>query len=149
VRAVVQRVRRAAVRVEGETVGEIERGLLVLLGVRTGDTEAEGDYLAEKIAHLRVFADEEGRMNRSVLETSGSVLVVSQFTLYGDARKGRRPNYTAAAPPDEANALYERFCAQLRERGVPVQTGHFGAMMEIPLEAEGPVTILLDSERAF
>ncbi len=148
-RAVVQRVRRAAVRVEGETVGEIERGLLVLLGVRTGDTEAEGDYLAEKIAHLRVFADEEGRMNRSVLETSGSVLVVSQFTLYGDARKGRRPNYTAAAPPDEANALYERFCAQLRERGVPVQTGRFGARMEIPLEAEGPVTILLDSERAF
>ncbi|HEX6971447.1 MAG TPA: D-aminoacyl-tRNA deacylase, partial [Limnochordia bacterium] len=124
-RAVVQRVKEARVRIDGETVGEIAAGLLVLLGVGTDDTEADARYLAEKIAHLRILPDEAGKMNRSVLETGAAVLAVSQFTLYGDARGGRRPSYVRAAPPQIAQPLYERFVDELRELGVPTETGRF------------------------
>lgn len=148
-RAVVQRVSAASVTVAGETVGAIGPGLAVLLGVKIGDTEAEAAYLAEKIAGLRVFADPEGRMNLSVVEMGGSVLVVSQFTLYGDARKGRRPGYSQAAAPEAANRLYEECAAQIAARGIPVATGRFGAMMMVNLVGDGPVTILLDSDRLF
>jgi D-tyrosyl-tRNA(Tyr) deacylase len=149
VRAVVQRVSAASVTVAGEAVGAIGRGLAVLLGVKEGDTEADAGYLAEKTAGLRVFADSEGRMNLSVEEIGGAVLVVSQFTLYGDARKGRRPSYARAAGPESANRLYEAFAAQLAARGLTVATGRFGAMMLVNLVGDGPVTILLDSERLF
>ncbi len=148
-RAVVQRVSRAEVRVEGRTVGAVGRGLLVLLGVATGDGEAEAKLLADKVAQLRIFEDEGGKMNLSVAEVGGAVLVVSQFTLLGDARKGNRPGFSAAAPPQEANALYQRFCALLRDRGLTVATGVFRAMMEVELVNEGPVTILLDSGKLF
>lgn len=148
-RAVVQRVTSGSVRVDAEIVGAIDRGLMVLVGVRTGDTEAAAEALAEKIAHLRVFPDESGRMERSLVESGGAVLVVSQFTLYGDARKGRRPSYIAAAKGEEAERLYERVAAGLRSRGIDVQTGRFGAMMQIEMVADGPVTILLDSDRLF
>ena len=149
VRAVVQRVTEASVRVAGETVGSIGRGLVVLLGVAVNDTEADADSLADKVLNLRVFPDDAGQMNRSVLDVSGGLLVVSQFTLLGDARKGNRPSFTEAAPPEVANALYERFCALLRERGIEVGTGVFRASMEVELVNEGPVTILLDSRRLF
>lgn len=148
-RAVVQRVKEASVRVEGRVVGGIGRGLLVLLGVATGDGEAEAEALAEKVANLRIFADETGQMNRSVLDTGGEVLVVSQFTLLGDARRGRRPSYIDAAPPEEANRLYERFAAEARRLGLRVETGVFRAMMDVALVNEGPVTILLDTKKAF
>ncbi|WP_029420964.1 D-aminoacyl-tRNA deacylase [Alicyclobacillus macrosporangiidus] len=148
-RAVVQRSGPACVRVEGEVVGRVDFGLVVLLGVRAGDTEDDARYLAEKIAHLRVFADAEGKMNLDVREAGGSILSISQFTLYGDARKGRRPNYMEAARPEEAEPLYEQFNEYLREWGLRVETGRFGAMMEVSLVNDGPVTILLDSQRLF
>jgi D-tyrosyl-tRNA(Tyr) deacylase len=130
-------------------VGAIGPGLLVLLGVGRGDGETDAEYLAGKVVNLRVFPDEAGQMNRSVLEIGGALLVVSQFTLYGDARKGRRPGYSDAAAPEEANRLYERFVALVRESGLRVETGVFQAMMDVALVNQGPVTLLLDSGRAF
>ena len=148
-RAVLQRVTRAAVRVEGETVGEIGPGLVVLLGVARDDTEEDARYLVEKTTALRVFDDEEGRMNRSVVDAGGALLVVSQFTLYGDTRKGRRPSYIDAAEPEKARALYEYFVGRVRAEGIKVETGIFQAMMQVHLTNDGPVTILLDSRKLF
>jgi len=148
-RAVVQRVAEAAVRVEGETVAAVGEGLVVLLGVATGDVEKDVDYVVDKLQNLRIFPDENGHLNRSVLEIGGEVLVVSQFTLLGDARRGRRPSWSDAAPPAEANALYERVCAGLAAAGLRVQTGVFRAMMDLCLVNRGPVTVLLDSRKAF
>jgi D-tyrosyl-tRNA(Tyr) deacylase len=148
-RAVVQRVSRAKVTVGGETTGEIGAGLMILLGVGREDTAAVASALAEKAANLRIFEDQNEKMNLSLLDVKGSVLVVSQFTLYGDARGGRRPSFIAAAPPELAKALYEEFCTALRKLGVQVGTGIFQAMMSVELVNEGPVTILLDSEKAF
>jgi D-tyrosyl-tRNA(Tyr) deacylase len=148
-RAVVQRVSRAEVRVEGRVVGAIGRGLLVLVGIARDDTPETGKVLAEKVANLRIFDDEQGRMNRSLLEAGGGVLCVSQFTLYGDCRKGRRPSYDRAAPPEAARALYESFVESLRAQGVKVETGEFRAMMDVELVNDGPVTLLLDTERVF
>ena len=144
-RSVVQRVSRAAVRVDRQVVGEIGPGLLVLLGVAAGDGEEDARWSADKIAQLRIFEDAAGKMNRSVEEVGGGVLVVSQFTLLGDARKGNRPSFVAAAAPEVANALYERVAARLRERGLAVATGVFRATMEVELVNDGPVTLLLDS----
>jgi D-aminoacyl-tRNA deacylase len=148
-RAVVQRVSRAQVAVDGEVAGEIGLGLLVLLGVDREDTEADATYLAEKIAGLRVFEDAEGKMNRSAQDVGGSVLAVSQFTLYGDVRRGKRPSFDAAAPPEKARQLYEFFVEQIRSAGLRCETGHFQEMMKVELVNEGPVTILLDSQKAF
>jgi D-aminoacyl-tRNA deacylase len=148
-RAVVQRVSAASAEVAGAVVGQIGPGLAVLLGVKQDDSEADARYLADKTLHLRVFADADGRMNLSLPERGGGVLVVSQFTLYGDVRRGRRPSYAEAAAPDRAEALYHRYCALLREAGLTVQTGQFGAMMTVRLVGDGPVTILLDSARLF
>lgn len=148
-RAVVQRVRRASVTVDDRVVGAIGPGLLVLLGVGRGDTDGDAAYVAGKIHGLRLFADAEGRMNRSVTEAGGAVLVVSQFTLFGDCRRGRRPSYGAAAPPERARALYEALVARLRSAGLPVRTGEFQALMDVELVNDGPVTVLLDSGRAF
>lgn len=147
-KAVIQRVSRASVTVAGEVVGEIGPGLLVLLGVACGDPEPQAEQaLARKIAGLRIFQDEAGKMNRSVLDTGGGVLVVSQFTLLADCRKGRRPSFIGAAAPEEANRRYEVFCDLLRQEGVrDVQTGRFAASMSVSLVNEGPVTILLDTE---
>jgi D-tyrosyl-tRNA(Tyr) deacylase len=144
VRVVVQRVNRAAVTVHGQIVGTIGLGLLVLAGFTEGDGEAAVDWMAEKLANLRIFSDDEGKMNRSVLEAGGSVLVVSQFTLYGDAQKGRRPSFVSAARPEIAEPLYERLAAALRAQGVSVATGQFGAMMAVELVNDGPVTLLLE-----
>jgi len=144
-RAVVQRVSEASVRVETDVVGRIGRGLLVLLGVSTTDTEKDVDYLSEKIAHLRIFEDPDGKLNRSLLEVGGEMLVVSQFTLLGDCRKGRRPSFTAAAEQGHAARLYEHFVRQTARRGVPVQTGRFQALMAVSLVNDGPVTLVLDS----
>ncbi len=148
-RAVVQRVSRAEVRVDGQATGRVGRGLAVLLGVARGDGEDDARLLADKVAALRIFEDAAGKMNLSVRDVAGGVLVVSQFTLLGDARKGNRPEFTDAAPPEEANALYERFCAVLREGGLDVATGVFRASMEVELVNEGPVTILLDTRKLF
>jgi|SRR5215472_2001594 len=148
-RAVVQKVARCRVTVEGKTVGEIGNGLLVLLGVAKTDNEAAADYLAEKILGLRIFEDEAGKMNLSVQDKRGDLLVVSQFTLYGDVRRGRRPSFDAAAPLKEAERLYEYFVARIRAAGLRCETGVFQAMMDVELVNEGPVTILLDSERLF
>lgn len=148
-RAVVQRVGEARVEVGGKTVGAIQAGLLVLLGVAQGDTETDGRYLAEKIAGLRIFEDAAGKMNLSVEETGGSVLVVSQFTLLGDCRQGRRPGFSAAAAPQEADRLYLCFCERLRSRGLTVATGIFRAEMDVHLVNRGPVTLLLDSRKSF
>jgi D-aminoacyl-tRNA deacylase len=147
VRAVVQRVAEAAVRVDGEVVGQIGPGALVLLGVGQGDAEADADYLADKVLHLRIFPDEGGQMNRSVLDTRGELLAVSQFTLYGDTRRGRRPGFSSAAPPEEANRLYRYFVGRLRESGLRVEEGVFRAMMDVSLVNRGPVTLLLDSQK--
>jgi D-tyrosyl-tRNA(Tyr) deacylase len=144
-RVVLQRVSRAAVVVDGETIAQIERGLLVLLGVAATDTAAEVRWLAEKTAHLRIFADEAGKMNLSVADVNGEVLVVSQFTLFGDCRKGRRPSFVDAAPPEIAVPLYEAFVNALRSLGLPVRTGRFGAMMQVELINDGPVTLILDT----
>jgi D-tyrosyl-tRNA(Tyr) deacylase len=148
-RAVVQRVAGASVRVDGETVGSIDSGLLVYLGVAKGDSEAVCAYLADKIANLRIYEDGEGRMNRSLLEVGGKVLVVSQFTLLADARKGRRPSYSDAADAAEAKALYGAFCACLRGMGLEVEEGRFQAEMAVSSTNLGPVTILLDSAKRF
>jgi D-tyrosyl-tRNA(Tyr) deacylase len=148
-RAVVQRVSRAQVTVHGEIVGQIGRGLLVLLGVGRDDIEADATYLAEKIVGLRVFEDDQGKMNRSVQDVGGSVLAVSQFTLYGDVRRGKRPSFDAAAPPEKARILYEFFIEQIRAAGLRCEIGRFQAMMQVELVNEGPVTILLDSGKGF
>lgn len=144
-RAVVQRVSSAHVKVDGEVVGATDGGLMILLGVTHGDGTEQADWLAKKVAHLRIFTDQEGKMNRSVLDCSGSALVVSQFTLYGDCSKGRRPSFVKAAPPDEADDLYQYFCRRLAQEGCPVQTGRFQATMEVSLVNDGPVTLVLDT----
>ena len=144
-RSVVQRVSRGAVRVDRQVVGEVGHGLVVLLGVAAGDGPDDARWTADKLAQLRIFEDEAGKMNRSVQDVGGSVLLVSQFTLLGDARKGNRPSFVGAAPPEPANALYEEVVALLRARGVPVATGVFRAHMEVELVNDGPVTLLLDS----
>jgi D-tyrosyl-tRNA(Tyr) deacylase len=149
VRAVISRVAWARVVADGEVTGEIGPGLLALVGVASGDTEAEAGWLAAKLAGLRVFDDGQGKMNRSVTEVGGAALVVSQFTLYGDARRGRRPSYVAAAPPEVAAPLVEAVAKDLAGAGVPVATGRFGAHMLVESAGDGPVTILLDSTRAF
>jgi D-tyrosyl-tRNA(Tyr) deacylase len=148
-RAVVQRVSRAKVTINGWTSGEIGQGLLVLLGVGQQDTENDATYLAEKIAGLRIFEDRDGKMNDSIQDVSGSVLVVSQFTLYGDVRRGRRPSFDAAAPPADARHLYDFFVERIRELGLRCETGRFQEMMQVELVNEGPVTILLDSAKVF
>jgi len=146
---VVQRVRHARVEVDGEEVSSMGEGLLALVGVGREDTDADAAGLARKLVHLRIFADAEGRMNRSLLETGGTLGVVSQFTLYGDARQGRRPSYTAAAPPEPARALVDAVVAEARSLGAPVVTGRFQAMMEVSLLNDGPVTLLLDTQGGF
>jgi len=148
-RAVVQRVSRARVTVEGRVTGEITTGLMVLIGVGRSDTSAIAASMAEKIANLRIFEDDQGKMNRSLLDVRGSALIVSQFTLYGDARGQRRPSFIAAAPPEQAKRLYEEFGKALRILGVTVATGVFQAMMSVELVNEGPVTLLLDSDKTF
>ena len=148
-RAVVQRVSEASVRVEGDVVGEIGPGLVVLLGVAEGDTERDAAYLADKVINLRIFPDTAGHMNRSVLELRGEILAVSQFTLLGDCRRGRRPGYSAAAPPEEASRIYAGFVSRLLESGLRVEEGVFRAMMDVALVNRGPVTLLLDSRKAF
>jgi D-tyrosyl-tRNA(Tyr) deacylase len=145
VKAVLQRVSEACVEIEGRTVSAIGRGLLVLLGVETGDGAGAADLMARKIAALRIFEDEAGKMNRSVLEVGGELLVVSQFTLLADMRKGNRPSFIAAAPPEQAEPLYQHLCARLRAQGLAVATGRFGARMAVRLVNDGPVTIWLDS----
>ena len=148
-RAVVQRVSRAQVTVSGEVVGRIERGLLVLLGVAGTDSEPDADYLAEKIAGLRIFEDDAGKMNLALSEKGGAMLVVSQFTLYGDVRREKRPSFDAAAPPEHARRLYEYFVERIRAAGLHCETGHFQEMMQVELMNDGPVTILLDSGKTF
>jgi D-aminoacyl-tRNA deacylase len=148
-RAVVQRVTRAKVTVQEEIVGEIGQGLLVLLGIAKEDTRAEVDYLVEKILGLRIFDDADGKMNLSVLDAGGSLLVVSQFTLYGDVRRGKRPSFDGAAPPEQARGLYEYFVEKIRAGGPHCETGRFQEMMEVELVNEGPVTIMLDSAKTF
>ncbi len=148
-RAVVQRVKRADVRVKGQVIGRIGPGLLVLVGIAKEDTPETGQAVAEKIVRLRVFDDQEGRMNLGVREAGGAVLAVSEFTLYGDCRKGRRPSYAGAASPDDARPIYHAFVESLKTLGVKVETGEFRAMMDVELVNDGPVTLLLDSDRTF
>lgn len=148
-RAVVQRVSRAQVTIEGRVNGEIGAGAVILLGVGREDESADANYLADKIGNMRIFADVEGKMNRSLLEIGGSALVISQFTLYGDTRGGRRPGFTRAAPPEIANRLYEEFVAALRRLGLRVETGIFQSYMAVELVNDGPTTILLDSEKSI
>ncbi|MCL4245324.1 MAG: D-tyrosyl-tRNA(Tyr) deacylase [Candidatus Dadabacteria bacterium] len=148
-RAIIQRVKEARVEVGGETVGRIGEGMLVLLGAGKDDSDLDAEYLAEKILTLRIFEDPDGKMNLSVTDTGGSLLVVSQFTLYGDCRKGRRPSFDKAAPPEVAEALYEEFVSKLRARGANVETGRFRAMMDVHLVNWGPVTLMLDSRKEF
>ena len=148
-RAVVQRVTRARVTVDARVAGEIQSGVLVMLGVGREDSSESARYLADKIANLRIFADDAGKMNRSLLDVDGSALVVSQFTLYGDTRGGRRPSYIQAAPPEDANRLYEEFVRCLRSLGIRVETGVFQTHMKVELVNDGPVTILLDSEKTI
>jgi len=148
-RAVVQRVSRAKVTVEGEVTGEIGKGLLILLGVAGTDSESDADYLVEKIVNLRIFEDADDKMNLSLLDIKCELLVVSQFTLYGDTRRGRRPSFIDAAPPNRANQLYEYFVAKARGQITKVETGRFQTMMDVELVNDGPVTIMLDSEKTF
>jgi D-tyrosyl-tRNA(Tyr) deacylase len=148
-RAVVQRVADARVTVSGRICGRIEEGLLVYLGVAAGDEQQDLKYTVEKVVNLRIFPDGNGKMNLSILDTGGAVLVVSQFTLYGDARQGRRPSYTAAAEPEKARSFYERFAQQIRSHGLHVETGEFAARMDVRYTNAGPVTILLDSTKLF
>ena len=145
-RAVIQRVKESSVKANQEIVGEIGKGLLVLLGVAKGDTADDGDYLANKIVHLRIFEDENGKMNRSLLEMDAEMLVVSQFTLLADSRKGRRPSFINAAAPDKASELYAHFVEKVRELGITVKTGQFRAMMEVALINDGPVTLIVESK---
>lgn len=145
-KVVVQRSKKAAVTVEGQVVGQIEEGLVLLVGVTHEDTEDDAIYLAEKIVNLRIFTDDEGKMNLSVKDISGQLLVISQFTLYGDTRKGRRPNFMAAARPEQAEHLYETLISELRQHNIAVETGRFGAMMNVELNNSGPVTLIMDSE---
>lgn len=144
-RALLQRVTKGSVTVEENIVGAIEQGLVILLGIRTGDTEAEGRYLAEKCVHLRIFADENSKFNRSLLDVAGSALVISQFTLYGDTRKGRRPGFAEAAPPEIAEPLYKAFVQEMRRFPIRVAEGVFGAMMSVEIHNDGPVTFMLES----
>ena len=148
-RAVIQRVKSASVTVEGKVVSEIDKGLLVFLGVAQEDTPADVDYMASKIANLRIFEDDEGRMNLSILDIGGEALVVSQFTLYGDCRKGRRPSFIHAARPEKADPLYQAFMDEISRLGVPVKAGIFQAMMDVELINDGPVTMMLDSNKLF
>ncbi|MDP8256783.1 MAG: D-aminoacyl-tRNA deacylase [Candidatus Alcyoniella australis] len=148
-RAVIQRVRRAAVSVEGRRVGAIGPGLLVLLGVHNSDSERDLEYILQKTLNVRIFEDEQEKLNRSLLDIQGELLVVSQFTLYGDCRKGRRPSFTQAAAPKPAQALYQLFCERARDQGVTTATGVFGAMMDVELVNDGPVTMLLESTKQF
>jgi D-tyrosyl-tRNA(Tyr) deacylase len=148
-RAVVQRVKRARVTVNEEITGDVGPGLLVLLGVAGADSESDADYLVDKILNLRIFEDDDDKMNRSLIDTGGDLLVVSQFTLYGDTRRGRRPSFINAAPPDEANRLYEYFVHKARQSIGNVETGRFQAMMDVELVNSGPVTIIIDSEKTF
>lgn len=148
-RAVVQLVSEASVKISGKTTGKIGTGLVVLLGVKQKDTEKDIKYLADKISNLRIFPDEEGLMNRSVLDVGGEILVVSQFTLFGDCRKGRRPSYSKAASPDIAQKFYQLFIAELEKRNLSVATGKFQAKMKVSLTNDGPITILIDSEKVF
>lgn len=148
-RAVIQRVKSASVKVDGELVSEIGVGLLIFLGIAHDDTETELEYIVNKVANLRIFEDADGKMNCSLLDISGSALVVSQFTLYGDCRKGRRPSFIGAARPDVANTLYEQFISTLSQLDIPTQGGTFQAMMDVELVNDGPVTILLDSDKQF
>ena len=148
-RAVIQRVKSASVTVEGEVVSEIRVGLLVFLGVAQEDTPTDVDYMASKIANLRIFEDDEGRMNLSILDVGGEALVVSQFTLYGDCRKGRRPSFIHAARPEKADPLYQAFMDEISRLGVPVKAGIFQAMMDVKLINDGPVTMMLDSNKLF
>ena len=148
-RAVVQRVKGAKVEIEGKKVGEIDQGLLVFLGIGERDSEKDAEYLVNKIAHLRIFSDEKGLMNLSIAETGGALLVVSQFTLWADCAKGRRPSFTRAAAPERARGLYEHFNRNLQRQGLRVATGVFQELMEVHLINDGPVTILLDSEKTF
>ncbi|HWI64545.1 MAG TPA: D-aminoacyl-tRNA deacylase [Symbiobacteriaceae bacterium] len=148
-RAVVQRVSRGKVTVEGEVVGQVGKGYVVLLGVSKDDTPEAADYMAEKISGLRVFEDEQGKMNRSIIEAGGAVLAISQFTLYGDVRRGRRPGFDQAGRPEQAEPLYERFVEKLRSYGLTVETGRFQTHMEVELVNDGPVTILVDSDKGF
>ena len=148
-RAVVQRVSRAAVKVEGEIVGQIEAGLLVLLGVGQDDGESDADYLVDKIVGLRIFEDADEKMNRSVVDVGGAILAVSQFTLFGDVRRGKRPSFDGAARPEQAKKLYEYFVGRMRANSVRCETGTFQATMQVELVNEGPVTIMLDSKKLF
>ena len=148
-RAVVQRVNYASVTVEGAVVGRIDRGVCVLVGVGQGDEELDATALADKVVNLRIFEDDAQKMNSSLLEVGGAMLAVSQFTLFGDVRKGKRPSFSEALEPTRAEVLFERFCAECRVRGVPVETGRFRTHMRVTLENDGPVTILIDSKRAF
>jgi D-tyrosyl-tRNA(Tyr) deacylase len=148
-RAVVQRVTRASVEVSGAVVGEIGSGLLVLLGVSTADSTSSADYVVEKLIGLRIFEDDEGKMNRSVRDVGGAVLLVSQFTLYGDVRRGKRPSFDGAARPEQAKPLYEYIAARIRQEGIECATGEFQAMMQVSLVNDGPVTILIDSDKTF
>jgi D-tyrosyl-tRNA(Tyr) deacylase len=145
-RAVIQRVKESSVTVKNEIIGKIGRGLLVLLGVANEDKADDAEYLADKITNLRIFEDDKGKMNRSLLETGGEMIVVSQFTLLGDCRKGRRPSFMNAADPEKANELYEHFVKEVRQKGVSVKTGRFRAMMEVSLINDGPVTIILENK---
>lgn len=146
-RIVLQRVKNASVQVAGEVVGKIEKGVVLFVGITHDDTEKDAEYLAQKVTHLRIFEDEYGKMNDSLSEVNGQALSVSQFTLYGDCRKGRRPNFIAAAEPEHANIIYEYFNTCLREQGIIVSTGQFGAMMDVELTNDGPVTLILESKK--
>lgn len=148
-RAVVQRVSRAAVLVEDQTVGSIGEGLVVLLGIHTDDGDREARWMADKIVNLRIFADESGKMNRSLVDIGKEMLIVSQFTLYGDCRKGRRPGYSTAAPPEKAEPVYRNFIELVKNHGIKVASGQFQAMMEVSITNSGPVTLLLDSDKLF
>ena len=145
-RALIQRVCRATVRVDEQVVGQIDRGLLILLGISDTDGLSDVEYVAEKCANLRIFEDDQGKMNRSLIDTGGQVLVVSQFTLYGDTRKGRRPGFNRAAPPDIAESMYEQFVQHLRTLGIHTETGVFGSYMQVEIHNTGPVTLMIDSE---
>lgn len=148
-RAVIQRVKRASVRVSDETIGSIGHGILLLLGIEESDQDKDLDFMIEKVPNLRIFEDENGKMNKSLLDVEGSILVISQFTLLGDARKGRRPSFITAARPDKAIPMYEKYISKMKEKNIKTEAGEFGADMDVELVNDGPVTILLDSKKTF